>query len=856
MTGDSPLSSSYRPIPNQSDRWTSLRTLASSLLKDSAPDEYRWVHLPDIRARAGPHPTLQLPNHDESNDTMDHATDDDDGSLESYMKSKQSLPTHFHTHPILLTPAARSMWRKLASWDRRQQIQSMQREQALQADSNEAKPSSIDNENESPSLPAIGWASRGLFLDGPNGISKSTSLYALTCLARATGWCVVHINDADAWVGELGVQGASRIWVQAIYEAAATTVLPSTATWSQPHSLLQLPLSPELDYTPTLIDQGIRTFGELLELSLELSDGLEETELAIECIMAQLFALQDIVPVLIVVDGFDAITQKCLQPQTQNAEKDTTSSGEEELIAPITTSPFCWANYHRMPAFRGCFVVSGESFALVQQSHPELMERIQSANDDDANDESARLQRDAAADVQHAQALRQTQARQLQNQEIEPIHVWPLSLLHSSAICKEYIIRRLQQQQQLSSDSSSSSTPSSFLLSPSLPASYWSFLFHRLTSGHFGLMNALLSHPLVRSCSTFVPETKLHAAVVDLILSNNHDAYTTHFGSSPTLRSHLASFFAQQLPQGFYSTHLARSRSTDAELLAAQLLNLPAQAILARDYNLVPINADETRGMIEWVNCHVNEDKQQTEKSSSSRLAAILLDTAAWARLHADVAWEQLSKPALRLVQQYKLESFLQLFSTALLLNNAKPSSLGSISLTPVDVEPQDASATSTSLTFQFPISSVCHWSASTDPPILHWSELIPTGGTSSCLRADWSMNSAIEGLHGELGVQPIQHLTSLLHINAVSGQEISTSTATMTDTSGAPPTFTFFFPILDPSLYSLLFTSRHRPTSSTPLMHTLYLHLLTEWMRQVELSVGPMFRVEAVNQDGRSATS
>jgi hypothetical protein len=304
--------------------------------------------------------------------------------------SPQSLDPHFYEQPILLQPHHAALWRRLVRWDQAYQ----QRVAAAAAAGAASAASSSD-----PPL-SLGWTGRGVFLDGPHGVGRSSSLYALTCLARAHGWMAVHIADCGAWVEALQSGAATRMFVQAVYEAAAACARPSTATWSSPHSLLQVPLSPSSEYTVTLVDQGIASFGELLTLALELDDGSEESELAVECIEAQLRAMQDEVPVLLCLDNFQALTQKCLsQPGAADLDDEQHPADPDSLVAPLNASPFSWANFARggggsdlastlAPAqpFRGGFVIGAESFALVQQSAPEMIERLQ-LNDNQGSDD-------------------------------------------------------------------------------------------------------------------------------------------------------------------------------------------------------------------------------------------------------------------------------------------------------------------------------------------------------------------------------------------------------------------------------------------------------------------------------------
>ena len=352
-------------LPSQQQRWDALRTVAARLLTENdggavtagSPHaaSVEWFVLPSLRAQASPNAALHsaqralaeeagealTPQEEAERDEAASAGSVVDGDLDEtsrrMLTSVQVLEPHLHQQPMILQPHVAAMWRRLNRWDRSFQRRSAQQANAAPIDS------AADGDDASPLPGSIGWSSRGLFLDGPNGISKSSSLYALTCLARAHGWMAVHIADADAWVGQMHTAESSRMLVQAVYEAAAACVLPETAAWSAPHSLLQLPLNPALDYTSTLVEQGIGSFGELLTLALELEDGTEEAELSVECIMAQLHSITE-VPVLLAVDGFDALTQRCLQQPGANG------SGEEDaLIAPITTSPFSYMNYHRAP---------------------------------------------------------------------------------------------------------------------------------------------------------------------------------------------------------------------------------------------------------------------------------------------------------------------------------------------------------------------------------------------------------------------------------------------------------------------------------------------------------------------------
>jgi hypothetical protein len=354
-----PASSQPQQLPSQQQRWDALRTVAARLLTEpdgsAGAPSVEWFVLPSLRAQASPNAALHSAQRalaEEAGEALtaqEEAERDEaasvgvavDGDLDEtsrrMLTSVQVIEPHLHQQPMILQPHVAAMWRRLNRWDRSFQRRSAQQANAAPIDS------SVDGDDASALPGSIGWSSRGLFLDGPNGISKSSSLYALTCLARAHGWMAVHIADADAWVGQMHTAASSRMLVQAVYEAAAACVLPETAAWSAPHSLLQLPLNPALDYTSTLVEQGIGSFGELLTLALELEDGTEEAELSVECIMAQLHSITE-VPVLLAIGGFDALTQRCLQ------QPGAGNPGEEDaLIAPITTSPFSYMNYHRAP---------------------------------------------------------------------------------------------------------------------------------------------------------------------------------------------------------------------------------------------------------------------------------------------------------------------------------------------------------------------------------------------------------------------------------------------------------------------------------------------------------------------------
>lgn len=801
------LPSSYQPLVSQQDRWNRLRTLTSSLLTDAVSpgglnsgSTSEWVHLPNLNEQPSSHHNLQ---HDtrvaSQSDASQQHDDDDDVTLTSYLISKQSIDSSHHSQPTLLTHATKNLWKKLATWDRIQQIKTIQREkeQVIDASSSEngvrhssSFADAADDDFSAP--PSIGWTTRGLFLDGPNGVSKSTTLYTLACMARSQNWLVVHMNDADRWVGELSEGAATRMFVQAIYEACASTILPSTKEWSTPHSLLQMPLSPELDYTSTLIEQGINTFGELLTLSLELSDGLEETELSIECIMDQLFHIQT-VPVLICVDGFDALTQKCLQPPTVTSEEEDASGSSSDLIAPIATSPFSWLNYHRAPNFRGGFLLTGESFALVQQSHPELMERISTRSLEDQDE-------DDMDEEEEEEAKKKKSSNLFQAQQVDPIHVVPLPLLTPS-LSREYLLRRL-----------SRDTPDSFLLKDSHcdNIAFWTDLHHRLHSGHFGMINLLLSSVLNVS-TTRLTLNEIRTKFQHLLLQHRTSLYEDYVGSSEMLQQNLINFFVQHLSQGFYRDIV---RNDHRRVLGGY----GERTNIARDFNLIPINMNESRCQLEWIKRYRMKMKNDLDSSTYRR---ILLESASYLILTAPTPFEQLSKSELTLTQHSKVEGFLQVCMMGMMLKQKIVSQDGT------KVRPLE-------------ITSVQHWCPSTDPAILSLEEL-----EDSSLHAHWTIPTASASSPSSNEADPSvssPYLTRLVHVSAPRAED------------GGVRMLTLFVSNLDPSLATLLFLEPTRPI--TGLMHTLYLHYLSDILKNVEVCIGPNFEVRAKANDGRSGAT
>jgi hypothetical protein len=91
----------------------------------------------------------------------------------------------------------------------------------------------------------------------------------------------------------------------------------------------------------------------------------------------------------------------------------------------------------------------------------------------------------------------------------------------------------------------------SFLLDPQLAdKAYWSFLHHRVHSGHFALLDALLQLPCVAQPTSTAADT-LREEFLSAASRSSLVAYADYFGSSSAMRKNLAVFFAQHLPQGF-----------------------------------------------------------------------------------------------------------------------------------------------------------------------------------------------------------------------------------------------------------------------------------------------------------------
>lgn len=425
-------------------------------------------------------------------------------------------------------------------------------------------------------------------------------------------------------------------------------------------------------------------------------------------------------------------------------------------------------------------MLSGESFALVQRSHPELMERISASEDIEEDDD---VPSDAAA----------RRRNRLQQQEVEPIHVYPLPAL-SPAMSKEYLLHRVSLDASLSN---------SFLF-PSLDASYWSFLYHHVHSGHFSLLNSLLQLDAVSESSAPSP-TALRESFVDATSRANLRAYRDYFGASADLRRNLAVFFARHLTQGFYKDFLRLNSRSDVRAANA--------AQIARDYNLIAVNEGESRSMVAWVR------QQLATTANSNGDDRIIADSAPWQQLCAVVPWESLSKSELKLVQQVKVEALLQVIAMATIVKQ-------SITCTRFD---SDASAR----THTLPVRAVSHWCSATDPPLLQAEDL-----ELDSINCHWNMPPPVAGVSPTDAMDAAPYLTRLVHVGSGGGGR------------GDGRVLTMLLPNLDPALADLLFVAPTRPI--TPLMHTLYLHYLADILKGMQVCVGPAMQVRAHANDGR----
>ena len=116
----------YLPTPSSRDRWNRVRTVTASLTAERhAPPATtpEWLHLPSMRDAPASHANLPLGD-------AAAEIDAEDETMAVYRASRQALPETFHSHPVLLTPTVKTAWKKLAAWDRRQQIEMATRERA------------------------------------------------------------------------------------------------------------------------------------------------------------------------------------------------------------------------------------------------------------------------------------------------------------------------------------------------------------------------------------------------------------------------------------------------------------------------------------------------------------------------------------------------------------------------------------------------------------------------------------------------------------------------------------------------------------------------------------------------------
>ena len=883
-------------LPSQQQRWEAVRDLATRLLEDSShttdaqqPAAPEWIVWPSLRLQAGPSAALHAAAKAAEAEAGEAFTPDEQRELQSQgegaeeaaasalsaaptLSSSQSLAPSLYSEPHLVMPQVARMWRRLAQIDRAAMRRAEQRSKGAVIDVAPAAPEMEDPDAAASSSAPV-WSSRGLFLDGPQGIGKSSALYALTCLARASGWMAVHISDADAWVGQLGSAdgaGANRMLVQAIYEAAANCVLPSTALWSSPHSLLQLPLSPSLEYTSILEDQGITSFGELLVLALGLEDGSEEAELAVECIWAQLQSMDAAgVPVLICVDGFDALTQRCFRPAQSDVD------AEDALIAPLSTSPFSWLNYHRSKAFRGGFVLSGESFALVSQAHPELMEQPASHEDDEQTGMGAEGDEFGfSSSATGEERTKTAAAAAASSHPVDPIQVVPLPPLSSVALCRAYILDRVARSPELRGLAT---------FFGALPPSHslWSFVFHRLTSGHFGMIDSMMGMEIMRqigavggSDKQLPSERAMWDAFVEARTMQTLQRFSSLFpsdaaepsssSSSSSLQRSLAGFFLAHLPSGFYRDFLRNAgRAGGGGRIGRERHHEHQQELastVARDYNLIAINEVESFAQIQWIQSMLLRDKQNHAASSNgewtsstsaaaSATSSFVTDSSAWGMLTADLPWDALSKDQLLLVRASKAEALQQLVAMGVILQSKG----GAVPLTSL-VSRSRQGEKDAPAALSLPLRSLQHWCPSKDPPILSAADL-----SSQSLQLHWSLPDSIVDASSRAGIEAaggsgggasgaVEHLARVAHV-----------LRTAEDTAAAVTTITLFLPILDSKHLGLMMSNNgggsSSPSAPHQLIHTLHLHQLSEVLQSFQMLVGPAFSVVAVSSTGRRVT-
>jgi hypothetical protein len=329
-----------------------------------------------------------------------------------------------------------------------------------------------------------------------------------------------------------------------------------------------------------------------------------------------------------------------------------------------------------------------------------------------------------------------------------------------------------------------------------------------------------------------------------LTCAANLDTYESLFPSSLAQQRSLAAFFLHHLPAGMYRDFLRNEgRPGGGGRIGPDRSGASAGAH-TRDYNLVAINEADSHSMVQWIRKLVADDAQLDEHARM----ALVQDSSAWGMLTAELPWESLSTPQLHLVQQSKLEAFLQVIAMALLLRNSTKGN--GVRCTPLahSAPATTAAAPATDSVLSFPITSVNHWSSSLDPALLDAHDM-----SSNSLQCQWALTSAVTDASQACGLQPAEHLTRLVHVRRDGSDDTQ------------PGEITLFMPVLDPALLQLLLATptaaagqgapgEAGPPSDSPthLVHTLHLHLLSEILQALQVCVGPACQVKARAADGR----